>query len=192
MVGRSGTTPTVVAHAGHGYLSIGPVVGVVSLFDRETLAAALPDRLDVRSLRLGAKGGFVATVAMTAFRMPISESLPPSAHFCAQYLGGEDPSQYRLLALGLHLLYGTVAGGLFAWWFTDRVASEPGRAESYGLLFGSIYGLISSVFGIHVVLDRLLGLDLAFDEIVIFHASHAIYGATLGAWVASEISHEKE
>ena len=47
------------------------------------------------------------------------------------------------------------------------------------------------MFGIHVVLDRLLGLDLELDEVVIFHASHVIYGATLGAWVASEISHDE-
>ena len=163
----------------------------MSVSDRKLLAAMLPERLDVHSLQLGLNGGFVATVAMTAFRMPISESLPPSAHLCAQYLGGEDPSQYRLLALGLHLLYGMVTGGFFAWGFTDLTPNEPGRAESYGLLLGSIYGLCSSVFGIHVVLDRLLGLDLELDEVVIFHASHVIYGAALGAWVASEISHDE-
>ena len=89
----------------------------MSVSDRKLLAAMLPERLDVHSLQLGLNGGFVATVAMTAFRMPISESLPPSAHLCAQYLGGEDPSQYRLLALELHLLYGMVTGGFFAWGF---------------------------------------------------------------------------
>ena len=164
----------------------------MSVPDGEGPVAALPGWFDWRSLQLGLEGGFVATVAMTAFRMPISESLPPSAHLCAQYLGGEDPSQYRLLAVGLHLLYGMITGGFFAWGFTDRAPNEPGRAESYGLFLGSIYGLCSSLFGIHVVLDRLLGLDLELDEVVIFHASHVIYGATLGAWIASEISHDEE
>jgi hypothetical protein len=53
-----------------------------------------------------------------------------------------------------------VTGSFFAWVFTDLTSEQPGRAESYGLVFGSIYGLCASVFGTRAVLDRLLDLDL--------------------------------
>lgn len=147
--------------------------------------------IGMESVVLGLEGGFFATLAMTAFRLPISRSLPPTAHFCAQYLGeSDDPSDYRLPSLLLHLVYGLVWGTLFAAKFTDLRTREPGRAESIGILAGLGYGLLSSIVGTHVVLGRLLGLDLALDEVVVFHAGHAVYGATLGGYVASKLSRD--
>lgn len=148
-------------------------------------------RSGTRSVVLGLKGGLFATLAMTAFRMPISRSLPPTAHICAQYLGGsDDPSDFHLLSALLHLLYGVVCATLFASKFADLEVREPGRAEGLGLLAGLGYGLDSSIVGTHVVLDRLLGLDLDLDEAVVFHAGHAVYGAMLGGYVASQLSRD--
>src|SRR6056297_857700 len=63
---------------------------------------------------LGLRGGAVATVVMSAFRAPISESPPPTAWFWRTYVAGEgDPEDYPLAGLVLHVLYGVGAGVAF-------------------------------------------------------------------------------
>lgn len=152
--------------------------------DRDRDAAAI-DR--GRRVRLGLLGGLVATVVMTAFRMPISESLPPTAAFWARYVGGGDEDDYPLQALALHLTYGSLAGGVYgALCGSDRLPSTVVR-ERRGMLCGTAYGLLLSVFGVRVVLARLLGMDLEPDERLVFHAGHLVYGFTLGTWFGSKV-----
>lgn len=128
----------------------------------------------------------MATAVMTAFRLPVSRSLPPTAAFWARYVGSGEPSEYPLVGLVLHVAYGAGAGGLFA-----LVAPGRGRpdvvAESRNAVLGTVYGLCLSAFGARVVLGRLLGMDLEPDERLVFHASHAVYGLTLGTWLGSRL-----
>ena len=131
----------------------------------------------------GAEGGFFATIVMTLFREPTARALPPTAGFLAQYLGRE-PEDYPLPALGLHLLYGTCAGILFAP-FLMVLSNSTDEPETVGLIAGSIYGVAMSVFGEKFVLGCLLGMNLDTDEVAVFHAGHLIYGLTLGAWIGS-------
>lgn len=148
--------------------------------DRDPASAAMG-----RRFRLGLLGGLVATVVMTAFRMPISESLPPTARFWATYVGRGDEDDYPLQALLLHLAYGSLAGGVYgALGGSGRLPSTAAR-ERRGMLCGTAYGLALSVFGVRVVLARLLGTDLDPDERLVFHAGHLVYGFTLGTWVGS-------
>lgn len=85
-----------------------------------------------RAIVRGLQAGFVATLIMTAFRLPIVRSLPPSANFWARYVGGGEPSDHRLAGLLLHVLYGTSAGavfgGVFAFLSAER-AIEPRTAR---------------------------------------------------------------
>ena len=144
-------------------------------------------------LLLGAKGGFVATVVMTAFRMPISESPPPPAWFWQKFVArGGDPEDYPLQALFLHAVYGVGGGAAFGSLFASRLASDDGesdeaeaRREKRSTIWGLAYGLALSQFGLSVIFKRLLDVDLARDERFIFHVSHAVYGLTLGAWFGS-------
>lgn len=133
----------------------------------------------------GLVAGAVATAVMSAFRMPISRSLPPTAWFWAEYVGGGDPGDYPVQSLVLHLLYGSAGGAAFGvamrpW--TDRPEAERERLCT---LLGALYGAALSAFGVRVVLARVLGLDLAADERFVFHVSHIVYGLTLGTWVGS-------
>lgn len=143
-------------------------------------------RSDRRALGLGAVGGAVATAVMTAFRMPISRSLPPTGPFLAKFLGGE-PDDYRAGALALHLFYGTAAGSVFGV-AASRVLgdadSEAGR-EGKATALGVAYGLALSTFGVRVLLGRLLDTELDPDERLLFHLGHLVYGLTLGAWFGS-------
>lgn len=135
----------------------------------------------------GTVGGAIATVVMTAYRMPVSRSLPPTAEFWARYVAGGEPDDHLLAALLMHLGYGAAAGTVFGALFG---ASRWGDAtdsvrEPAGVVAGALYGLVLSVFGTRVVLARLLAVDLDGTEALVFHVGHVVYGLSLGSWVAS-------
>ncbi|WP_254861550.1 DUF6789 family protein [Halovivax gelatinilyticus] len=140
----------------------------------------------VRSASLrGLQAGFVATLIMTAFRLPIMRSLPPSAHFWSRYVGGGEPDDHQVAGIALHLVYGTSAGAVFGGLFALQDAEEAIEPEQRGLLWGSVFGMGLSAFGSQIMLKELLGLELDADELALFHAAHLVYGLALGAWVGS-------
>ena len=133
----------------------------------------------------GIQGGFVATLIMTAFRLPLLRSLPPSANFWSQYVAGGDPDEHPIAGLALHLLYGVSSGAVFGVLFALYDAGRSIEPEQRGLVWGSVYGLGLSAFGVQVVLQGLLDIRLEADELALFHAGHLVYGLSLGAWVGS-------
>lgn len=144
--------------------------------------------LDPDAFWTGCKSGLVATVVMTAYRLPVARSLPPTARFWAQYVGGGDPAEYPVEGLVLHLVYGTAAGGVFGLLFAGRTDGSEARDEWKGILGATAYGLALSVFGVRVVLARVLGMtDLEPDERLVFHVSHVVYALTLGTMVGSRL-----
>lgn len=138
-----------------------------------------------RGLRLGLRGGIVATVVMTVFRVPISNSPPPTAWLWSEYVAGGEPEAHPLAGLVLHLLYGTAGGALFGAVLADRVAGIEVERETTATLWGLAYGLLLSKVGATVLLERVLSMDLEPDERFVFHLSHVIYGLSLGAWFGS-------
>lgn len=133
----------------------------------------------------GLQAGFVATIVMTAFRLPIMRSLPPSANFWAQYVSGGDPDDHPLAGLFLHLVYGTQAGAVFGALFALQDAERSIEPEQRGLVWGAVYGMGLSAFGSQVMLQEVLDVRLEADELALFHAGHLVYGLALGAWVGS-------
>lgn len=158
---------------------------------RRTAAEAdpLPDRSRgshaAGSAVRGLQAGFVATLVMTAFRLPIMRSLPPSANFWARYVGDGDAGDYPGIGLGLHLLYGTFGGAVFGGLFALLSAERSIEPEQRGVVWGSVFGMVMSVFGTQVVLNGLLDTRLDTDELTLFHAGHLVYGLALGTWVGS-------
>ncbi|RKD93588.1 hypothetical protein [Halopiger aswanensis] len=134
----------------------------------------------------GVQAGFVATLIMTAFRLPILRSLPPSANFWSQYVARDhDPDEHPIAGLVLHLAYGIQGGALFGALFELQDAEQAIEPEQRGLVWGTIYGLVLSAFGSQVMLKELLDIQLDADELTLFHAGHLVYGLSLGAWVGS-------
>ncbi|QCW01912.1 hypothetical protein [Natrinema pallidum] len=133
----------------------------------------------------GIQGGFVATLMMTAFRLPLLRSLPPSANFWSQYIADGEPDDHPVAGLVLHLLYGVGSGALFGGLFSLYTAGRSIEPEGRGLVWGSIYGMVLSAFGVQVMLHALLDIRLEADELALFHAGHLVYGLSLGAWVGS-------
>src|SRR6056297_1859243 len=133
----------------------------------------------------GIQGGFVATLIMTAFRLPLLRSLPPSANFWSQYVSRDTPGNHPRISLVLHILYGVGSGAIFGVLFARYDAGRSIEPEQRGLVWGSIYGLALSSVGVQVVLQDLLDIRLEADELALFHAGHLVYGLSLGAWVGS-------
>lgn len=144
-----------------------------------------PTRSRLERALVGAEGGLIATLVMTAYRLPVSRSLPPTANFWAQYVGGGDPEQYTLQGAVLHLVYGTVAGGVFGALVPERGSDSESRREVVDVLRALGYSVVLSVFGSRVILARVLGMDLEADERLVFHLGHFVYGLTLGTWMGS-------
>ena len=143
------------------------------------------DRSVARAALRGAKGGLIATVVMTIYRLPIFRSLPPTAEFWAQYVGGGEPEDYPAQALALHLLYGAGGGAAFGPLFARLARQFPERRGRIGVVAGALYGVALSAFGSRIILDRLLGLDVDSEEALVFHVGHLVYGLTLGTWLGS-------
>ncbi|EMA41236.1 hypothetical protein [Halococcus hamelinensis] len=139
--------------------------------------------LSLATVATGLEAGLFATVVMTVFREPTARALPPTAELLTKWFGG-DADDYHLRSLGLHLVYGAIAGGLFAP-ILAALDAERTHPEAVGLVVGGVYGLALSVFGEAVLLHRYLDMDLATDESAVFHAGHLIYGLALGAWLGS-------
>ena len=163
----------------------GPNTDTEERSDETTTVARV---FDIRTWILGFTGGLVATGVMTAFRMPISRSLPPTANFWAQYVAGGELQDHRIEAMILHFFYGAAAGSVFAVVFTAVDPRTPLEPETEGLLAGFLYSIPFTWTGEAVMLRRMLGMDLESDESMIFHAGHLVYGITLGAWIGSRIN----
>ena len=139
----------------------------------------------VHEIGRGVQGGLVGTFVMTAFRLPLMRSLPPSANFWAKFVRGGDPDDYPVAGLLLHLVYGVSAGAVFGGLFAYLDSERAIEAEQRGIMWGAVYGMGLSAFGSRVMLEEVLDIRLDEDELTLFHAGHLVYGLTLGAWVGS-------
>lgn len=131
----------------------------------------------------GMVGGLIGTVSMTVYRVPLFAGLPPTAEFWARFVGDGDPADYPLQALGLHLLYGAGAGGVFGL-LSSSVGVDRGRASA-SILLATGYSVVLSVLGSRLLLRRLLGIELTAQEALVFHVGHVIYGLSLGTWLGT-------
>lgn len=163
---------------------------------RRGKAATTPSRW--RRLRRGLEGGALGTLVMTAYRLPVTRSLPPTAAFWAKFVGGGRPEEYPAVALVLHFVYGIAAGGALAAALPSHHAvvgatgtGTPSPRDEVSLTaVGLLYGLVLSVFGERVVLKRVLGVDP--DDRFAFHVGHVLYGITLGAWLGTRTREERD
>ena len=63
----------------------------------------------------GLVGGFVATAIMTVLMMTLGDdSPPPTALFWSKYIKDGTPDQHMIQGMLLHVIYGVIAGSVFA------------------------------------------------------------------------------
>lgn len=135
------------------------------------------------SILSGLVGGFVATIVMTVFMMALGDdSPPPTALFWSKYVGDGTPDQYMMQGMILHLLYGTVAGAVFAVLATALgfiSVATLGSALLWGLVYGFVLFAGAAMFWMNIV----LGLDADRKMVGMFLFFHLVYGAVLGVWL---------
>lgn len=149
------------------------------------------ERVQWDRIRRGAEGGAVATLVMTAYRLPVSRSLPPTAEFWSKFVSGDGPYDHPVIALVLHAVYGIMAGIGLALLLPSRepIDDESGvgppspSGEVRLTVLGLVYGLVLSAVGEKIILGMVLDIDP--DDWFAFHIGHVLYGITLGAWVGT-------
>lgn len=134
------------------------------------------------TLLSGLVGGFVAAIVMAAFMMTLGDdSPPPPALFWSKYIGAREPQAYMIQGMVLHLLYGTVAGAVFALLVpvVGLSVASVGSAVLWGLVWAVVLFVIGAVLWIRLVLGMEPELKMA--GMMLFF--HLVYGAVLGAWI---------
>lgn len=134
------------------------------------------------TLLSGLVGGFVATVVMTAFMMTLGDdSPPPTVLFWSKYLGEGEPRAYMVHGMVVHLVYGTVAGAVFALLVpvVGVSVASIGSAVLWGLVWAGVLFVVGAVLWMRLVLGMEPELKMA--GMMLFF--HLVYGSVLGAWI---------
>ncbi|MFB6149452.1 MAG: hypothetical protein ABEJ48_07295 [Halobacteriales archaeon] len=137
------------------------------------------------SIAAGLAGGLVATIVMTAVMMVMGDGgPPPTASLVAKFAGG-DPEEYAMPGMVLHLLYGIVAGGVFAVGVPVLGLSLGSIGLAVGL--GLVYGIVLMIGGMVFWMRMVIGMEPDKGMMVMFGTVHVVYGVVLGAFLGAGI-----
>ncbi|SHH01691.1 hypothetical protein [Halobaculum gomorrense] len=137
------------------------------------------------SIIAGLAGGVVATIVMTMVMMVMGDGgPPPTAALVAKFAGGE-PEEYAMPGMILHLIYGILAGAVFAVGVPLLRLSLGSVAVAVGL--GLVYGVILMIGGMLFWMRMVIGMEPDRDMMVMFGTVHVVYGVILGAFLGTGI-----
>ena len=137
------------------------------------------------SVTAGLAGGLVATIVMTAVMMVMGDGgPPPTAGLVAKFAGG-DPADYAMPGMILHLVYGVVAGAVFAVGVPLVGLSLGSIGVAIGL--GLVYGIVLMIGGMVFWMRMVIGMEPDKDMMVMFGTVHVVYGVILGAFLGAGI-----
>jgi hypothetical protein len=137
------------------------------------------------SIIAGLVGGLVATIVMTIVMMVMGDGgPPPTAALVAKFAGG-DPEDYAMPGMILHMIYGILAGAVFAVGVPLLGLSLGSIAVAAGL--GLVYGIILMIGGMMFWMRMVIGMEPDRDMMVMFGTVHVIYGLVLGAFLGTDI-----
>jgi len=137
------------------------------------------------SITAGLAGGLLATIVMTAVMMMLGDGgPPPTARLVAKFAGG-DPDDYAMPGMVLHLLYGIVAGTVFAVGVPLLGLSLGSVAIAVGL--GLVYGVVLMIGGMVFWMRLIIGMDPDRDMMMMFGTVHVVYGVVLGGFLGAGI-----
>lgn len=133
------------------------------------------------SVVAGLVGGLVATIVMTAVMMVMGDGgPPPTAALVAKFAGGE-PEEHEMPGMLLHLLYGTIAGAVFAVGVPLLGFDLDSIAVAVG--FGLVYGLVLMIGGMVFWMRTIIGIEPDRETITMFGTVHVVYGLVLGMFL---------
>lgn len=137
------------------------------------------------SLITGLIGGIVATIVMTIVMMVMGDGgPPPTARLVAKFRGGT-PEDYAMPGMALHIVYGIVAGAVFAVAVPLVGLSLDSLVVAAGL--GLVYGLVLMIVGMGFWMQGVIGMESDRDMMMMFGTVHVVYGVVLGAFLGAGI-----
>jgi len=129
--------------------------------------------------------GLVATIVMTMTMMAVGDGgPPPTAALVAKFAGGT-PEEHKKPGMLLHLLYGSVAGAVFAVGVPLVGLSLGSIGVATGL--GFVYGVLLMIGGMVFWLRLVIGVEPDKDMMTVFGIVHVVYGVVLGALLGTGI-----
>jgi hypothetical protein len=137
------------------------------------------------SIVAGLAGGLVATIVMTVVMMVMGDGgPPPTAALVAKFAGG-DPEDYAMPGMMLHLIYGILAGAVFAVGAPLVGLSLGSIAVAAGL--GLVYGIILMIGGMMFWMRTVIGMEPDRDMMMVFGTVHVVYGVVLGVFLGAGV-----
>lgn len=137
------------------------------------------------SIIAGLAGGIVATIVMTMVMMVMGDGgPPPTARLVAKFAGG-DPEEYAMPGMALHVIYGIVAGTVFAVGVPLLGLSLGSIATAVGLGIG--YGIVLMIGGMMFWMRMVIGMEPDKGMVTMFGTVHVVYGLVLGAFLGAGI-----
>ena len=124
----------------------------------------------------GLVGGLLGAVAVAGAARALEVEPWPSATVWAMYLGDGQPEGYETAGLAVHVVYGTLAGGLFV-----ALVGEPGSPTLGAALLWSVgWGLVLAVVAVGLWLRVLIGEVPDPEGLARLAGLHILYGVVLG------------
>jgi hypothetical protein len=137
------------------------------------------------SVVAGLAGGLVATIVMTIVMMVMGDGGPPPTAALVSKFAGGDPADYKMPGMVLHLLYGTIAGAVFA--VGVPLAGLPLGSIGIALGLGLLYGIVLMIGGMVFWMRIVIGMEPDRNTMMTFAIVHVIYGVVLGAFLGAGI-----
>lgn len=128
----------------------------------------------------GLVGGLVATIVMSIVMRAMGGGPPPTANMLAKFQGGE-PEDHMMPGMLLHLLYGTIAGGILVV-IVSAAALGITSLVSW-LIAGVVYGVVLLIGGAMVWIRGVIGMEPDREMLIGFTVVHVVYGLVLGLWL---------
>ena len=137
------------------------------------------------SIVAGLAGGLVATIVMTIVMMVMGDGGPPPTAALVTKFAGGDPEDYAMPGMMLHLIYGILAGAIFAVGAPLVGLSLGSIAVAAGL--GLVYGIILMIGGMMFWMRTVIGMEPDRDMMMVFGTVHVVYGVVLGAFLGAGV-----
>jgi len=137
------------------------------------------------SIIAGLAGGLVATIVMTIVMMVMGDGGPPPTAALVAKFAGDDPEDYEMPGMILHVIYGILAGAVFAVGAPLVGLNLGSIAVAAGL--GLVYGVILMIGGMAFWMQVVIGMEPDRDMMMMFGTVHVIYGVVLGAFLGADI-----
>ncbi len=133
------------------------------------------------SVIAGLAGGLAATIVMTVLMRVMGDGgPPPTAALVSTFVGGE-PGDHAMAGMVLHLVYGIVAGTVFAVGAPMVGVEFESVAVAVGL--GLLYGVVLMIGGMVFWMRAVIGMEPDRDMMMTFGTVHVVYGLVLGAFL---------